>query len=331
MALLVAETHGVLLRLLSKHLGQHQSGLAQGVRGARVTGRLKKRLLALETAHNVLRHITEPFCVQLAREVEEFFHANESTQANLATVSLAEQVGVQSSTSSPECELNLTTNTWASVAQEDPVEMTTMDDLVAHMGHDIGQEMFGQSLPPVHAKEVLRELGVEDDMDDEPTSRQTMRTTSLNGIAQRETSQQLVNLPARQQRVVKVVRFADELQVEDATFPHSCDAGIDYVTEYDADCALNRLPVADGHFLDACLCQYLQGRSHRAPRDFAYVMDFHAREALLRLQLLQYDLPFLCDAASALLQRHLATSGRSLGKAVIDAIHDYAPLVRNVT
>jgi hypothetical protein len=65
MAALVAELHGMALRQMSEVLGVHCQGLSQASRMARHRGLIAngtaKRLVHLDSAHNVLRHITRPF------------------------------------------------------------------------------------------------------------------------------------------------------------------------------------------------------------------------------------------------------------------------------
>eukprot|EP00969_Alexandrium_andersonii_P184400 8146654-Alexandrium_andersonii.AAC.1 len=60
---LASQLHGRALRLLAAHCDVHFEGLAVAVRKApSLTARTKRRLLYLDTACSVLRHITKPSC-----------------------------------------------------------------------------------------------------------------------------------------------------------------------------------------------------------------------------------------------------------------------------
>jgi len=66
---LVALAHGRLLRLLSGMDGAHYQGLATAARHSRLPNVLKKKLVTLEAAHNVCRHITRASVDSLIHDV----------------------------------------------------------------------------------------------------------------------------------------------------------------------------------------------------------------------------------------------------------------------
>jgi hypothetical protein len=72
-AALVSELHGAALRHMSAELGVHVQGLAQAARLARqagwVSNSLAKKLIQLDTAYNVCRHITKPYAAQFLKEL----------------------------------------------------------------------------------------------------------------------------------------------------------------------------------------------------------------------------------------------------------------------
>jgi len=69
-ASLLLSCHGACLRSISEALGEHSAGLATAVRKARLSGPLRRRLLRLDTAAAVIRHITAPSVTDLQRDLD---------------------------------------------------------------------------------------------------------------------------------------------------------------------------------------------------------------------------------------------------------------------
>ena len=73
--LLVADLHGMLLRLISERAGCHFQGLSSASRFLKSTGRINnataKKLARIDNAYNVVRHITacsvENFVAELTK------------------------------------------------------------------------------------------------------------------------------------------------------------------------------------------------------------------------------------------------------------------------
>ena len=80
-ALLLAEAHGQILRCMSCHSSRHFQGLQQATRFYKgiLSPQICRRLLQLETAHNVCRHVTQPFLLDLEIAVQSVLLAH--TQA----------------------------------------------------------------------------------------------------------------------------------------------------------------------------------------------------------------------------------------------------------
>jgi len=68
---LIGLAHGRLLRLLSRSCGKHFQGLAVASRHTSLPTALRKKLLTLEAAHNVSRHITLASVNSLIKEVDQ--------------------------------------------------------------------------------------------------------------------------------------------------------------------------------------------------------------------------------------------------------------------
>jgi len=72
-ATLLMELHGDLLRALASHHGMHFQGLQQAARHARrfdlIGNGLAKKLIQLDVAFNMLRHVTLPLADQLRKEI----------------------------------------------------------------------------------------------------------------------------------------------------------------------------------------------------------------------------------------------------------------------
>eukprot|EP00401_Gymnodinium_catenatum_P066589 CAMPEP_0117601554 /NCGR_PEP_ID=MMETSP0784-20121206/77096_1 /TAXON_ID=39447 /ORGANISM="" /LENGTH=355 /DNA_ID=CAMNT_0005404287 /DNA_START=77 /DNA_END=1140 /DNA_ORIENTATION=- len=66
---LVFDAHGQCLRLLTSFSGRHASGLAQAARSAPLTARLRRKLIRLDSAFQVVRHITLPSVQSLVNNV----------------------------------------------------------------------------------------------------------------------------------------------------------------------------------------------------------------------------------------------------------------------
>ena len=75
---LVYTVHGQLLRDLCKFHNCHFQGLSHAVRRTAVLHRaLRKRLLAIDTAFSMLRHISEPSCNDVVAQVRAYLQEGE--------------------------------------------------------------------------------------------------------------------------------------------------------------------------------------------------------------------------------------------------------------
>eukprot|EP00929_Paragymnodinium_shiwhaense_P086603 TRINITY_DN47100_c0_g1_i4.p1 TRINITY_DN47100_c0_g1~~TRINITY_DN47100_c0_g1_i4.p1 ORF type:complete len:288 (-),score=35.13 TRINITY_DN47100_c0_g1_i4:1729-2541(-) len=73
-AAIITELHGSILRRLADDQGCHFEGLQQAARCARARKRipnsLAKKLVMLDTAYNIVRHITVPYAAKLRHELD---------------------------------------------------------------------------------------------------------------------------------------------------------------------------------------------------------------------------------------------------------------------
>ena len=68
---LVALAHGACLRALCARDARHYQGLAQAARTSRIASALRRKLIRLDTAFNITRHITKPYIEALVDSVEK--------------------------------------------------------------------------------------------------------------------------------------------------------------------------------------------------------------------------------------------------------------------
>ena len=89
---LVAELHGEVLRILALAAQRHFQGLGQATRWHRdkLSSSLRRRLLRLEAAYQVMRHITEPLVTELLDEVGHGLVAHALVGAEISSTSPGE-------------------------------------------------------------------------------------------------------------------------------------------------------------------------------------------------------------------------------------------------
>ena len=87
---LVAEAHGRALRLVAFARGRHFVGLASASRACRfLPNKLQKKLVALDSAFAVTRHITRPSLESFVRELEEALGMHSAVQPKVEHHDLA--------------------------------------------------------------------------------------------------------------------------------------------------------------------------------------------------------------------------------------------------
>eukprot|EP00929_Paragymnodinium_shiwhaense_P041460 TRINITY_DN21528_c0_g1_i1.p1 TRINITY_DN21528_c0_g1~~TRINITY_DN21528_c0_g1_i1.p1 ORF type:complete len:265 (+),score=24.56 TRINITY_DN21528_c0_g1_i1:82-876(+) len=80
--LLLAECHGAALRILSEYKNIHFQGLQVASRRCQELPRpLRKRLMQMEIAHNIVRHVTLPSCNALLNDLVLALNVKESTSS----------------------------------------------------------------------------------------------------------------------------------------------------------------------------------------------------------------------------------------------------------
>ena len=79
MATLLLAAHGTLLRLLAAEAGEHFQGLAVAARRSTLSAPLKRKLVNIDVAFNLLRHITEPSVDAFVAEVRDALHGSSRT------------------------------------------------------------------------------------------------------------------------------------------------------------------------------------------------------------------------------------------------------------
>jgi len=72
---LIAQAHGSCLRALCASAGDHYEGLSVAARRVVTDRRLLKRLVKLDMAYQIVRHVTEPSAARIVREVVEHLAA----------------------------------------------------------------------------------------------------------------------------------------------------------------------------------------------------------------------------------------------------------------
>ena len=69
--LVIFGCHGQLLRTMAAHAGVHFEGISTVARRLRLPQRLKRRVLQLDAAYHLVRHITQQSADQLVAELHK--------------------------------------------------------------------------------------------------------------------------------------------------------------------------------------------------------------------------------------------------------------------
>ena len=90
---LVCTLHGEALRLMAATAQRHFQGVAQAARSLPLSGRMRKKLLRLDAAFAVLRHISQPYVDTLMKDLAaELADASATSTMCASSVSLAAEL-----------------------------------------------------------------------------------------------------------------------------------------------------------------------------------------------------------------------------------------------